>query len=240
MGGSLVDHPLHFFPQENGSLVALQGVHALTEPGLYPLRLDTTLTDGSVQSFEQMVLITSGNYMNETINGVEPETIDPAVTEPENEWLLSLVAPITSEKYWQGVFQLPVAEDSFCVGSKFGNRRSYNGGAMLSFHTGLDFGVCSETRPFDIYAPADGMIVFTGLKTVRGNATIIDHGQGIYSGLFHQAEMYVSVGERVSSGQLVGKIGATGRVTGAHLHWEVWANGVQVNPTQWLNEIFPH
>jgi murein DD-endopeptidase MepM/ murein hydrolase activator NlpD len=240
MGGSLVDHPLHFFPQENGSLVALQGVHALTEPGLYPLRLDTTLTDGSVQSFEQMVLITSGNYMNETINGVEPETIDPAVTEPENEWLLSLVAPITSEKYWQGVFQLPVAEDSFCVGSKFGNRRSYNGGAMLSFHTGLDFGVCSETRPFDIYAPADGMIVFTGLKTVRGNATIIDHGQGIYSGLFHQAEMYVSVGERVSSGQLVGKIGATGRVTGAHLHWEVWANGVQVNPTQWLNETFPH
>jgi LysM repeat protein len=182
MGGSLVDHPLHFFPQENGSLVALQGVHALTAPGLYPLRLDTTLTDGSVQSFEQMVLITSGNYMNETINGVEPATIDPAVTEPENEWLLSLVAPITSEKYWQGIFQLPVAEDSYCVGSKFGNRRSYNGGAMLSFHTGLDFGVCSETRPFDIYAPADGMIVFTGLKTVRGNATIIDHGQGIYSG----------------------------------------------------------
>jgi murein DD-endopeptidase MepM/ murein hydrolase activator NlpD len=240
LGGLLVDHPLHFFPQEDGSLVALQGVHALTEPGLYPLRLDITLSDGSVQSFEQLVLVTSGSFINETINGVEPTTIDPAVTEPENEWLLSLVAPVTSEKYWQGIFRLTVAEDTYCVRSKFGNRRSYNGGAMLSFHTGLDFGVCSETRPFDIYAPADGVVIYTGLKTVRGNTTIIDHGQGIYSGLFHQAEMYISVGERVTAGQLVGKIGATGRVTGAHLHWEVWANGIQVNPTQWLNEIFPH
>jgi murein DD-endopeptidase MepM/ murein hydrolase activator NlpD len=84
------------------------------------------------------------------------------------------------------------------------------------------------------------VIIYTGLKTVRGNTTIIDHGQGIYSGLFHQAEMYVSIGDHVTAGQLVGKIGATGRVTGAHLHWEVWANGIQVNPTQWLNEIFPH
>lgn len=240
LGGLLVDQPLHFFPQDDDSLVALQGVYTLTEPGLYPLRLDITLSDASVQSFEQLVLVNSGNFMNETINGVEPTTIDPAVTEPENEWLLALVAPITSEKYWQGIFRLPVAEDAYCVRSKFGNRRSYNGGALLSFHTGLDFGVCSETRPFDIYAPADGVIVYTGLKTVRGNTTIIDHGQGIYSGLFHQAEMYVSEGEHVTAGQLVGKIGATGRVTGAHLHWEVWANGIQVNPTQWLNEIFPH
>ena len=84
------------------------------------------------------------------------------------------------------------------------------------------------------------MVVFTGLKTVRGNATIIDHGQGIYSGLYHQAEIYVSVGEQVTAGQLIGKIGDTGRVTGSHLHWDLWVNGIQVNPTPWLNEIFPH
>ena len=240
LSGLLVDHPLHFFPQDDGSQVALQGVHAMTEPGLYPLRIDITLSDGSVQSFEQMVLVASGNYQTETINGVEPSTIDPTVTVPEDEWLLSVVTPTTTEKYWQGMFRLPVADDPYCVRSKYGNRRSYNGGALLSFHTGIDFGVCSATHPFDIYAPADGVIVFTGLKTVRGKATIIDHGQGVYSGLYHQAEIYVSVGDHVTAGQLIGKIGATGRVTGAHLHWEVWVNGIQVNPTRWLNEIFPN
>jgi murein DD-endopeptidase MepM/ murein hydrolase activator NlpD len=84
------------------------------------------------------------------------------------------------------------------------------------------------------------VVVFTGLKTVRGNATIIDHGQGVYSGLYHQAEIYVSVGDHVTAGQLIGKIGNTGRVTGAHLHWDLFVNGIQVNPSQWLNEMFPH
>lgn len=239
LNGLLVDHPLHFFPQDDGSQVALQGVHAMTEPGLYPLRIDVTLPDGSVQSFEQMVLVASGNYLPETINGVDASTIDPAVTAPEDTWLLSLVTPVTPEKYWQGMFQLPV-DSQYCVRSKYGNRRTYNSGALQSFHTGLDFGVCSDTNPFDIYAPADGVIVFTGLKTVRGNATIIDHGQGVYSGLYHQAEIRVAVGDHVTAGQLIGIIGKTGRVTGAHLHWEVWVNGIQVNPTQWLNETFPH
>jgi murein DD-endopeptidase MepM/ murein hydrolase activator NlpD len=239
LSGLLVDHPLHFFPQADGSQVALQGVHAMTDPGLYPLQIDATLADGSVQSFEQMVLVASGNYQSEILN-VDPASIDPAVTEPEDAWLLSLVTPVTPEKYWQGMFQLPVADDPYCVKSKYGNRRNYNGGALYSFHSGIDFGVCSATHPFDIYAPADGVVMFTGLKTVRGYATIIDHGQGVYSGLYHQAEIYVSAGDHVTAGQLIGKIGNTGRVTGPHVHWDLWVNGIQVNPTQWLNETFPH
>ena len=239
LSGDLVDHPLHFFTQEDGSQVALQGVHAMTEPGLYPLRIDVTLPDGSTQSFEQMVLVASGNYLPEVLS-VEPASIDPAVTVPEDAWLLSMVTPVTTEKYWQGIFNLPVASDFYCIKSKYGNRRTYNEGALYSFHTGLDFGPCSPTAPLDIYAPADGVVVFTGLKTVRGNATIIDHGEGVYSGLYHQAEIYVSAGEHVTAGQLIGKMGATGRVTGPHLHWDLWVNGIQVDPTTWLNQVFPH
>jgi murein DD-endopeptidase MepM/ murein hydrolase activator NlpD len=239
LGGMLVDHPLSFFPQADGSQVALQGVHVLTDPGLYPLRIDITLADGTRQSFEQMVLVASGNFLSESLT-VDSSYIDPAVTDPENAWLLSLVAPVTPEKYWQGMFQMPVANDLYCVKSKYGNRRTYNGGALFGFHSGIDFGVCSPMHPFDIYAPADGVVMFTGLKTVRGNATIIDHGQGVYSGLYHQAEIYVSVGDHVTAGQLIGKIGDTGRVTGPHVHWDLWINGIQVNPTPWLNEIFPH
>jgi murein DD-endopeptidase MepM/ murein hydrolase activator NlpD len=146
---------------------------------------------------------------------------------------------VTPDTYWKGMFQLPV-DSQYCIRSGFGNRRSYNGGVLFTFHTGLDFGVCSQTHPFDIYAPANGVVVFTGSKTVRGNATIIDHGQGVYSGLYHQSEIDIAVGDYVTAGQLIGKTGATGRVTGAHLHWDLWVNGIQVDPLQWLNETFPH
>jgi murein DD-endopeptidase MepM/ murein hydrolase activator NlpD len=240
LSGTLVDHPLQFFPAENGSMVALQGVHAMTDPGLYPLEITATLSDGSKKTFEQMVLVVSGNYLSETINGVDPATIDPAVTVPEDSWLQSMVAPDTPHKYWQGLFQMPVDGNQYCVRSTYGRRRTYNGGALHSYHSGIDYGICSESHPFDIYAPAAGVVVYTGLKVVRGNVTIIDHGNGVYSGLYHQAESYVSVGDHVQTGQLIGKIGATGRVTGPHVHWDLFVNGVQVNPVDWLNIQFPH
>ena len=239
LSGLLVEYPLHFLSMPDGSQVALQGIHAMLTPGLYPLRIDTTLGDGSVQSFEQMIMVTAGNYLRETINGVDPETLDPAITGPEDEWLRSVVAPVTPDKSWQGTFQLPV-DSQYCIRSNYGNRRSFNGSDFIYFHSGVDFGVCSAANPFAIYAPADGVVVFTGLTTVRGNVTIIDHGWGVYSGLYHQEEIYVSVGDHVTQGELIGKIGATGRVTGKHLHWDLFVNGIQVNPLQWLDESFPH
>jgi len=239
LGGLLVDHLLHFFPTDANTQVALQGIYAALDPGLYPLRIDVTSADGSVQSFEQMVLVNSGNYPTDPGLDVDPTTIDPAVTGPEDQWLLSLTSVVTPEKYWNGVFQLPVATPS-CIRAGFGDRRSYNGGVLKNFHTGVDFGVCSTAHPLDIYAAADGVVVFTGLKTVRGNATIVDDGQGIFTCYYHQSIFLVSVGDHIKAGQLIGQIGATGRVTGPHLHFEVWVNGIQVNPLQWLAKAFPN
>jgi len=210
----------------------------MTEPGLYPLSLTILLPDGTTQVFEQLMLVKSGNFNRDPVLLVEPSTIDPEVTEPENEFINSLIMNSTPQKLWLGLFRLPV-DDQFCIRSMYGNRRSYNGSDFIYFHTGVDYGVCSESHPFDIYAPAAGKVIFTGALAVRGNATIIDHGWGVFSGLWHQEEIFVSVGDSVTAGQLIGKIGATGRVTGAHLHWEVWVNGVQANPLQWLDELFP-
>jgi len=91
----------------------------------------------------------------------------------------------------------------------------------------------------NIYAPAAGTVVFTGPLTALGNATYIDHGLGIFTGYGHQAEILVNIGDHVEPGQQIGIIGATGRVTGPHLHWEIWANGVRVNPVQWLENTYP-
>ncbi len=239
LAGILVDKPLNFFPQEDGSYVTLQGIHAMLTPGPYPLRLEATLPDGSRQSYEQMVIVQSGFYPNDPVLLVEPETIDPAVTEPETQKILELTQPATPTRYWQGIFQAP-AYDPNCFTSRYGNRRTYIGSGTgeeySSFHSGVDF--CGgEGLP--ILAPADGVIIFADFLTVRGNATIIDHGWGVYSGIWHQSQIKVTVGQVVRKGELIGVVGGTGRVTGAHLHWEVWANGTQVNPLEWLEKVFP-
>ncbi|MBK6791979.1 MAG: peptidoglycan DD-metalloendopeptidase family protein [Anaerolineales bacterium] len=242
LGGLLVDHQLQFFPSQGGTLVALQGVHALLEPGVYPLRLDATLPDGSTQSYEQLILIVSGNYPEDPLLYVDPATIDPASTEPESQQLISLTTPATPTKYWVGDFISPAiayAESTYFT-SRYGNRRTYIGqGTELSvqgFHTGLDFGG-GDGLP--ITAPASGIVIFAGPLTVRGNATVIDHGWGVYSGFWHQSAMQVEVGQSVNLGDVIGLVGGTGRVTGAHLHWELWVNGVQVDPLDWLNQPYP-
>jgi len=221
--GTLVDHSLRFF-QVDDTQVALQGVHALLEPGVYPLRIEASLPDGSRQSFEQMVLVTTGNYRSESIY-VEPETIDPAITEPENDQIISITNPVNGTRYWSGIFTSPaVYPDEFT--SLYGTRRMYFGLnsdlTIDGFHTGLDF---AGGEGLQIFAPAPGQVVFAGPLTVRGNATIIDHGWGVYSGFWHQSAQYVNAGDVVEQGQVIGLVGGTGRATGPHLHWEVWVNG---------------
>lgn len=238
VSGMLVDHPLNFFEDTDGSLVALQGVHALLEPGPYPLRLEATLPDGSVQSFEQNVLILAGNYNQENILVNDPATIDPSITIPEEEQIRSIVEPATPNRYWEGDFLSPAVYQEYT--SFYGNRRTYivqnSATTIQGFHTGLDF-AGGEGLP--ISAPAPGVVVFAGPLSVRGNATIVDHGWGVYSGFWHQSSIDVRVGEMVETGQVIGMVGGTGRATGAHLHWEIWVNGVQVNPFDWLLEEYP-
>lgn len=242
LGGVLVDHPLNFFSDENGAQIALQGVHALLDPGVYPLRLDATLPDGSVQSYEQFILIVSGNYPDDPLLYVDVATIDPASTEPEQEQLISLTNPATPTRFWVGDFISPAiayAESTYFT-SRYGSRRTYIGqGTELrvnGFHTGLDFGGGDGLA---ITAPANGRVVFAGPWTVRGNATIIDHGWGVYSGFWHQSAIQVQVGQMVNQFDVIGLVGGTGRVTGAHLHWELWVNGVQVDPLDWLIQTYP-
>jgi murein DD-endopeptidase MepM/ murein hydrolase activator NlpD len=238
ISGMLVDMPLHFF-QANSGQVALQGVHALLAPGVYPLLMEATLTDGSRQSFEQMVLVTSGDYLSENIPLNDPSTLDPAVTGPELGTITALTTPSTPTRYWNGIFTSPAIYTD-CFTSRYGTRRTYkvinSDIEVPGFHTGLDF--CGG-ESLQIFAPAPGKVVFAAPLTVRGNATIIDHGWGVYSGFWHQSEILVNVGDTVEQGQVTGLVGGTGRVTGAHLHWEVWVNGIQVNPLDWLNQAFP-
>lgn len=237
LSGELAGRELHFFPEGDGKLVALQGVPAKLEPGVYPLSIKGMLPDGTPFGFNQMISVQSGGYPLDPTLYVDPATIDPEVTEPENAQWAALTSVFTPEKYWEGIFGSPVdAAFSDCWPSRFGSRRSYNEGPYDFYHTGLDF--CGQVG-HSIYAPADGVVVFSDFLTVRGNATVIDHGHGVYTGYLHQSESYVKAGDRVEKGQLIGLIGNTGRVSGPHLHLEVVVGEVPVDPMDWLSQEYP-
>ena len=233
--GSLDGHVLHFFadPQLSGDWVALQGIGAMAEPGLMDLSLTLDGEQGAPTSYEETRPLFDGGFPVDPPLEVDPATIDPAITAPEDAQVASAAAPATPERLFSGFFR-PPTDTPGCTRSGYGNRRSFNGSAYIYYHSGMDYGVCAGDT---IYAPAPGKVVFVGTLDVRGNAVIIDHGQGVYSGFWHQKELSVKVGDVLSAGQPVGVIGDTGRVTGEHLHWEVWVGGVPVNPLEWLPPV---
>lgn len=242
ISGSIDDSALHFYTDNNMEFIALQGIHALKEPGISTLNLTIITEEGTLHSFEQSILIQPGNFSTDPPLVVDPETIEPENTAAEEKLVNELTSIYTGEKYWSGLFQSPAFYQEYT--SLFGSRRTYNDDPNISFHSGLDFGG-GVTLP--IVAPANGKVVFSGLLPIRGNTVFIDHGLGVFTGYFHQSILMVSEGDLVTTGQKIGEVGNTGRVNnatdypgaGAHLHWEVWVNGVQVNPLDWLTQEYP-
>jgi murein DD-endopeptidase MepM/ murein hydrolase activator NlpD len=235
--GNIMEHDLNFFAVQEDQYYALQGIHAMAEPGLYTLSLQVTQADRWSTNFTQDILIAAGDFLYDQPLNVDPTTLDPDVTGPEDKQWMQLALPASTERLWQGEFSLPVMPVfAECYSSRFGSRRSYNGSEYSYFHTGLDY--CGQIGD-PIYAAAPGVVVFAGPLTVRGNATMIDHGWGVYTAYMHQSEILVEVGDHVEQGQLIGKVGNTGRVQGPHLHFEILVGDVQVDPLEWLSQEFP-
>ncbi len=124
--------------------------------------------------------------------------------------------------------QTPVAKGSYRISAVFGQ-----GGARWSSgsHTGLDFAASSGTP---VRAAASGTVVSTGYAGAYGNRVVIRHGNGLETTYNHMSSISVSPGQKVSTGQRVGRVGSTGNSTGPHLHFEVSKNGRFMNPATWL------
>ncbi len=228
--GKLGAWNLNFVEAAPENWIALQGIHALQDPGVLTLQVGLA----GEEPFSQGVAIVEGGYGREALQ-VPAETLDPANTGPEDELIAGVVAEVTSRKLWEGRFNFPTSYFE-AFPSVFGTRRSYNGSEFIYYHTGLDL-YGNSTTP--VLAPAAGRVAFASFLTVRGNTTYIDHGWGVYSGFLHQSEILVQPGDMVEAGQIVGYVGGTGRVTGPHLHWEVWVGGVPVDPLSWTRNVFP-
>jgi murein DD-endopeptidase MepM/ murein hydrolase activator NlpD len=235
INGEFNSLPLYFHQNTDGRMIAFAGVPALQEPGLIPISIKVFKGDTLVYEMDQSALLESGNYPSEAVTGVDASTVDPETIDKENA-ILSQLIKNTDVKYWDAPFIYPV--DDHCFGSNFGLRRTYNGGVYNYYHTGIDFVICLADN-LNIYAAAPGVVIFSEELPIKGLFTIIDHGWGVYTGYAHMSETFVSPGQIVQAGDLIGIIGSTGRSVGPHLHWEVWVNGIPVDPLQWIEQTFP-
>jgi murein DD-endopeptidase MepM/ murein hydrolase activator NlpD len=124
---------------------------------------------------------------------------------------------------WSGPFSVPVPEPA---NSAFGKRSVFNG-QVRNAHTGADF---PSPAGAIVSAPNAGTVVLAEDLYFSGNTVIVDHGLGMFSTFAHLSEIGVRAGEVLAPRHVIGKVGATGRVTGPHLHWAVRLNGARVDP----------
>lgn len=220
---------------DNLSHLAFAAIPLGATTGIYQMTITVTALTGEISSLAFNVQVNSGGYGTQyvTLPANKVELLAPAVEQNEMSILSRVTAPFTMERYFDGPMGLPAAASMF---SAYGANRSFNSQGLTHYHTGADFAGAPGTP---VLAAAPGRVVLADTLHIRGVAAVIDHGWGVYTVYAHMNERYVTIGEFVQTGQVIGTIGSTGRATGAHLHWEVWVNGVAVDPMQWALQAFP-
>lgn len=122
------------------------------------------------------------------------------------------------------------------LSGRFGSQRIYNG-VPGAYHSGLDIATGTSGTPF--VAPADGVVILAASSpfSLEGNLLMIDHGMGLNSAFLHCSTLLVRVGDRVRQGQVIGRIGATGRATGPHLHWSIKWRDARLDPLLFIGPM---
>jgi murein DD-endopeptidase MepM/ murein hydrolase activator NlpD len=195
--------------------------------GAYPLKLTAEEASGEKMSCEVAIHVTAGKFATESLK-VAPQFVEPDPEQlerakKEQQRLREIYATVTPERLWTGKFRIPL--DGAVSGANFGRRRILNG-KPSSPHTGVDFPAPTGTP---VHAAQAGRVVLAEPLYFSGNTVLMDHGLGVYTLYGHLSEIGVNVGDSVAAGGLIGKVGATGRVTGPHLHWGLIVDRARVN-----------
>jgi len=160
--------------------------------------------------------------------------IQPEVEAAEFEVIFGIANQVTDEAYWGEDSFIPPSANAELT-SPFGAARIFNE-ELQTVHTGWDFNAATGTP---LLSTANGRVAFAGRLDIRGNYVLVDHGRGIYSGYAHMSVIYVTQGQEISEGQVLGLVGSTGRSSSAHAHFEMIANGVWVDSADFVSMYIP-
>ena len=171
----------------------------------------------------QYITIKNKRMVNPNPDDIKRITSErPAINKALNTWTQQVVDDLS--------FSLPVQGR---LSSPFGLKRFFNK-QPKNPHSGLDIAAVKGTT---ISAPASGLVIDTGSYYYNGNTVFLDHGQGLITGYFHMSKISVKAGQIVEQGTKLGEVGETGRVTGPHLHWNVYLNKTKVDPALFVPEL---
>jgi len=209
---------------------AFLGVDLQQPPGEYEFNVTAQLPDGAHVSCNAMLIAREGQFPVENLKVpeefVEPSPQDLERAGRERQRLREIFAINTAERLWRGAFRLPVASASARNTRNFGRRRILNGESR-SPHTGVDFPAPVGTP---VHAAQRGRVTLAENLFFSGNTVVIDHGLGVYTLYAHLESISVQEGDVVEAGAAMGRVGATGNVTGPHLHWGLTVNEARANP----------
>lgn len=222
--------PLWRESPDSATLHSLAGVDLEKPAGSYEWKLSWTGADGHPLACSQSIVVREGKFPTERLS-VENQYVHP---DPEQEKraaedqkkMKAIYDTVTPEVLWNGKFELPLKGET--EGKNFGRRRVLNGEAR-SPHTGVDFPAATGTP---VYAAQAGKVALAENLYFSGNTVVINHGFGIYTLYAHLSEIQVQAGDTVKASQEIGKVGATGRVTGPHLHWGLTVNHAHIDARQ--------
>ena len=227
--GEWLGHKLEFFRRDR-KWIALAGIDVEAKPEMSNLHVTAQTTTGALD-LSRPVQIHPAHYRTGRLT-VAPKFVEPGPEEQkeiaaDREIKDKIFAASASRPLWQGSFHAPVkapATDSF------GTRRMFNG-KLASIHKGMDFRAPAGTI---VRASNSGVVVLARHLYYEGNCVIIDHGLGLYTLSMHFSRIEVHEGQHVEAGDKLGLSGATGRVTGPHLHWAVRWENAYLDPAKLL------
>ena len=218
------------YPAGATAWTALVGIDLAVKPGSYAVTADADGGAGPMHAAYDLVVKphafpTRRLTVNEAF--VTPPASERERIDREAKLLDDIWKSPAGERLWAGPFVRPVPG---AANSAFGTRSVFNG-MPRNPHGGADFLSPGGTP---IHAPNHGRVVIARNLYFSGNTVVIDHGLGLFSMLAHLSAIDVHEGDLVTAGQVLGQVGATGRVTGPHLHWAVRAGGARVDPLSLL------
>jgi murein DD-endopeptidase MepM/ murein hydrolase activator NlpD len=235
--GTWLDRKLEFFPgpAHTHEWLALAGVDVEAAPGPSTIQLHIH-SNGSTRDLTQPVEILPAHYRTGVLT-VPPKFVTPGPEELKqidaDKILKERIFSTSADRpLWSGDFRAPVRAQAT---DSFGTRRTFNG-KLASIHKGMDFRASMGTP---VRASNSGTIVLARLLYYEGNCVIIDHGLGLYTLSMHFSRIEAREGEHVSTGDRLGLSGATGRVTGPHLHWAVRWQNAYLDPAKLLRLDLP-
>lgn len=227
--GEWLGRKIEFF-RSHGAWHALAGVdvEAPVGPSILVLHIHTA---NGVRDESESVEIHAAHYPTGVLT-VPPKFVSPGPEEQKRieaeQKVKERVFGISAERpLWSGSFHAPVHAEAT---DSFGTRRTFNG-KLASIHRGMDYRAAMGTP---VRASNGGVVVLARPLYFEGNCVIIDHGLGLYTLSMHFSRIDVKEGQHVSAGDRLGLSGATGRVTGPHLHWAVRWQGAYLDPAKLL------